>query len=87
MRLFAALPLLLLTAAAPSRPDQRLSAIVKPVSGAQMQLRDHVRLHATKLTKQELPEQRVVAIPPTPAVQRHQEHARRFQAAKPCTRS
>ena len=32
--------------------------------------------------EQELPEQRVVAIPPTPAVQRDQEQARRLQAAK-----
>ena len=47
-----------------------------------MQLRDDVGLDATKLAEQELPEQRVVAIPLAPAVQRDQEQARRLQVAK-----
>ena len=47
-----------------------------------MELDDDVGLDALELIKQELPEQGVVAIPPAPTVQRHQEQARRLQVAK-----
>jgi hypothetical protein len=51
-----------------------------------VQLRDGVGLDPTKLTQEELAEQRVVAVPSPLAVQRHEEHARRFQATKPLLR-
>jgi hypothetical protein len=60
----------------------RRSAGLVPVSRAQLQLGDDLGLDAAKLTEQELPEQRVVAIPPTLTIQRHQEQAHGLQVAK-----
>ena len=67
--------------------QRRGSVGLIPVGGSQVQLRDDVGLDPTKLTEQELPEQRVVAIPPAPTVQRDQEQARRLQVAKPRLRT
>ena len=58
-----------------------------PVGGTQVQLRDDVRLDPAELTKQELPEQGVVAVPLAPTVQRDQEQARRLEVAKPRLRA
>ena len=53
-----------------------------PVGGSEVQLADDLGLDPLKLTEQELPEQGVVAIPPPPTVQRHQEQTRRLQVAQ-----
>ena len=47
-----------------------------------MQLADHLGLHPAQLAEQELPEQRVIAVPASTAVERDQEQVRRLQAAE-----
>ena len=48
-----------------------------------MQLHDDVRLDSAQLAKQELPEQRVVAIPLAPTIERDHEQAHGLEATKP----
>ena len=48
-----------------------------------MQLGDDLGLDLQELGEQELPEQRVVPIPPTVTVHRHQEQAARLQLPQP----
>ena len=55
--------------------DRRGPVGLIPVSGPQMQLGDHLGLDAAELAEQELPEQRVVAVPLPAAVARNHEHA------------
>ena len=50
-----------------------------PVGRAQVQLRDDIRFGAPQLAEQELSEQRVIAVPRAPTIERDQERVRRLQ--------
>ena len=61
---------------------RRRSLGLVPVGGSQVQLRDDLGFDPAELAEQELPEQRVVAVPLAPPVERDQEHVRGLEAAQ-----
>ena len=56
---------------------------LEPVRGAEVQLLDQVGIGPSELTEQELPEQRVVAVPLPVPVERHQEGVRLLEGPEP----